>query len=93
MGKVFSLPQLLLWTASAGFLGVFYMPPLRRHMLVTQNLSFPSGTAAAVVITSLHAAKSEGMHKARVLLLCMAAGCVYALMAFALPVRDAANDV
>jgi uncharacterized oligopeptide transporter (OPT) family protein len=38
---------------SAGFLGVFYMIPLRRHMIVNQNLPFPSGTATAVLIDEM----------------------------------------
>ncbi len=50
LGHTFTFTQLLLWTASAGFLGVFYMPPLRHHMIVKQALVFPSGTATAYVV-------------------------------------------
>ncbi len=53
LGHTFTFTQLLLWTASAGFLGVFYMPPLRHHMIVKQALVFPSGTATAYVVAPL----------------------------------------
>ena len=87
LGKTFTFGQLLLWTMSAGFLGVFYMPPMRKHMIVKQNLPFPSGTATAIVIARLHEAKSDGIRRARSLIIASSAAFIYVLIAYFIPVR------
>eukprot|EP00500_Bicosoecida_sp_ms1_P002481 CAMPEP_0203807002 /NCGR_PEP_ID=MMETSP0115-20131106/820_1 /ASSEMBLY_ACC=CAM_ASM_000227 /TAXON_ID=33651 /ORGANISM="Bicosoecid sp, Strain ms1" /LENGTH=768 /DNA_ID=CAMNT_0050715669 /DNA_START=41 /DNA_END=2343 /DNA_ORIENTATION=- len=85
LGKTFSLGQLILWTLSAGLLGVWLMPALRDHMVIQQELAFPSGTATAVVISKLHAAKTEGFAQAKALLYSMAAAFSYVILTYFVP--------
>lgn len=86
LGKEFTMLQLFLWTLSAGLLGVWLMPALRYHMIIQQELPFPSGTATAVVISKLHAAKKEGFAQAKALLYSMAASFVYVIVTYFIPV-------
>jgi uncharacterized oligopeptide transporter (OPT) family protein len=58
----FSPGQLLLWSTALAFFGVFMAVPLREQTIVREKLKFPSGTATASVIATLHGAtmKEEG---------------------------------
>ena len=51
-----SFGQLLLWSLSLAFIGVFCAVPLRTQTIIKEKLTFPSGTATANVIRTLHGA-------------------------------------
>ncbi|KAK9840796.1 hypothetical protein WJX81_005265 [Elliptochloris bilobata] len=51
---VLGVGQLLLWSFSLAFLGLFIAVPLRTQTILRENLRFPSGTATAKVIRTLH---------------------------------------
>ena len=52
---VLSYGQLVLWSLALAFLGVFCAVPLRTQTILKEKLRFPSGTATANVIRTLHA--------------------------------------
>jgi uncharacterized oligopeptide transporter (OPT) family protein len=69
---------------------------MRKHMIIKQNLPFPSGTATAVVLVRLHEARRDGMRRARSLLISMVASGVFIVLTFFVPVGpvvDAASVV
>ncbi|KAL5634620.1 hypothetical protein ACGC1H_002609 [Rhizoctonia solani] len=45
----------ILWGCAVALFGVFLAPPLRRQMIIKEELIFPSGTATAQLISVLHA--------------------------------------
>lgn len=51
---VLSFRALLAWSCAVAFFGVFLAVPLRRQVIVREQLVFPSGTATAQVIGVLH---------------------------------------
>ncbi|KAI0084123.1 oligopeptide transporter [Irpex rosettiformis] len=42
------------WSCAVAFFGVFLSPPLRKQVIVEEQLAFPSGTATAQLISVLH---------------------------------------
>ncbi|KAH7915658.1 OPT oligopeptide transporter protein-domain-containing protein [Hygrophoropsis aurantiaca] len=42
------------WSCSIAFFGVFLSPPIRKQVIVEEQLAFPSGTATAQLISVLH---------------------------------------
>ncbi|KAK7033176.1 OPT oligopeptide transporter protein-domain-containing protein [Favolaschia claudopus] len=42
------------WSCSIAFFGVFLSPPIRKQVIVHEQLAFPSGTATAQLIAVLH---------------------------------------
>jgi uncharacterized oligopeptide transporter (OPT) family protein len=46
--------QLLAWCSALAFFGVFVAVPLRHQTIIREKLRFPSGTATASVIRTLH---------------------------------------
>ena len=52
---ILSYGQLVLWSLALAFLGVFCAVPLRTQTILKEKLRFPSGTATANVIKTLHA--------------------------------------
>ncbi|ELU41033.1 oligopeptide transporter [Rhizoctonia solani AG-1 IA] len=44
----------ILWGCAVALFGVFLAPPLRRQMIIKEELVFPSGTATAQLISVLH---------------------------------------
>ncbi|KAF8806996.1 OPT superfamily oligopeptide transporter [Phlegmacium glaucopus] len=42
------------WSCSVAFFGVFLSPPIRKQVIIEEQLSFPSGTATAHLISVLH---------------------------------------
>ncbi|KAI0270324.1 OPT oligopeptide transporter protein-domain-containing protein [Russula aff. rugulosa BPL654] len=42
------------WSCAIAYFGVFMSPPIRKRMIVEEELAFPSGTATAKVISVLH---------------------------------------
>ncbi len=65
---------LFFWTAFLALLGVAIAVPMKRQMINREQLTFPSGIAAAETLRSLHAAGAESMLKARALFRAMGAG-------------------
>jgi uncharacterized oligopeptide transporter (OPT) family protein len=60
--------QVFLWTTALPILGVFYAFPLKKRFINDEQLPFPEGYAAGVVMEDLHAATgAEGLFKAKVL--------------------------
>jgi uncharacterized oligopeptide transporter (OPT) family protein len=51
---VLSTLQLLGWCTALAFFGVFCAVPLRHQTIIKEQLTFPSGTATASVIRTLH---------------------------------------
>jgi putative OPT family oligopeptide transporter len=60
-GNSLSYAPLALWVLSVGMLGVLVAIAVRRQMLVTENLPFPSGVATAETLKQLHAKGSDAM--------------------------------
>ncbi|KAF4597306.1 hypothetical protein EYR40_007758 [Pleurotus pulmonarius] len=42
------------WSCSVAFFGVFLSPPIRKQVIIEEQLAFPSGTATAQLISVLH---------------------------------------
>lgn len=76
--------SLIAWFASIAALGVFAAIPIKRQLINKDGLAFPTGTATAETIDSLHSAAAGGGSQ-KALALAVAAG-VGALVAIA---RDA----
>jgi len=90
-GVIFTLPVLFLWELSPGFwpifplamfgglLGVLFMIPLRRFLIVREHgrLPYPEGTACAEVIV----ASQAGGHQAKLLFGGMGLGALYMALA------------
>lgn len=49
-----SMMNLIIWSAGVAFFGVFFAVPLRKQVIIKEQLKFPSGTATAEMITILH---------------------------------------
>ncbi len=69
--------DLLLWSTALAFFGACFAPPLRQQTIVREQLPFPSGSATAYVIKTLHAQQGGGGHAFRV---CMVCGCDVCVM-------------
>lgn len=52
-GTSFTLGQLLVWSCSLAFFGIFFAVPLRKQVIVKEKLRFPSGSATAILIAVL----------------------------------------
>jgi OPT family oligopeptide transporter len=66
-GKNMPFWTLFWWTAFLALLGVCMAVPMKRQMINHEQLTFPSGLAAAETLRSLHAAGDEAMRKAKAL--------------------------
>ncbi|KAI9070121.1 hypothetical protein FKP32DRAFT_1670650, partial [Trametes sanguinea] len=42
------------WSCAVAFFGVFLSPPLRKQVIIEEQLAFPSGTATGQLISVLH---------------------------------------
>ncbi|MBI5838382.1 MAG: OPT/YSL family transporter [Candidatus Eisenbacteria bacterium] len=60
---------LIPWIVTIAMMGVFLAVPSKRQMINIEQLPFPTGTAAAATLRSLHAKGSEGGEQARALIL------------------------
>jgi len=58
---------LIPWVAVISFLGVFLAVPAKRQMINIEQLPYPSGTAAAVTLRTLHAKGGEAALQAKAL--------------------------
>ena len=85
LGTTLSWGELVLWGTAVGFLGVFYAVPLRNQMVVLEKLRFPTGTATANTIQSMHADGAEAVRQAKVLLKFGVASGLFALGAYFIP--------
>jgi len=64
-GARIPMDVLYLWTFFLAALGVFIAIPMKRQMINQEELKFPSGTAAAETLKSLHAKGKDSSDKAR----------------------------
>src|SRR5690348_3582699 len=67
LGQAVPAPVVALWALALGALGAALALPLRRKLVVEEQLPFPSGLATAEVISALHG-RREGLGRARALL-------------------------
>ncbi|KAL5525508.1 hypothetical protein ACEPAG_6844 [Sanghuangporus baumii] len=54
----------ILWSCAVAFFGVFLSPPLRKQVIIEEQLAFPSGTATAQLISVLHDIPPPGTSRA-----------------------------
>jgi uncharacterized oligopeptide transporter (OPT) family protein len=67
-GKVIPAWQVIPWIVAIAILGVLYAFPLKRRFVNDEQLPFPEGYAAGVVMDSIHTGSgAEGLLKARIL--------------------------
>lgn len=64
-GQHMSWGVLSIWTFFLAALGVFMAIPMKRQMINVEQLTFPSGVAAAETLRSLHSHGGEAVAKAR----------------------------
>jgi len=80
-GKPIPPWQVVLWMAGLSVLGVLFAFPLKKRFINDEQLPFPEGYAAGVVMDNLHASGgAEGLFKAKVLGLGAAASAVLQLL-------------
>ena len=68
------------WVLLTALLGVFLAIPMKRQMINSEQLPFPSGIAAAETLRSLYAKGEESVLKARALIDALLAGVVVAFV-------------
>ena len=71
---------LIPWLAVVAWLGVFLAVPTKRQLINIEQLKFPSGTAAATTLRSLHGAGHEAARQARALFSALGLGAVITWM-------------
>lgn len=54
------LVPMILWLATIAALGVFVAVPIKRQLINNEGLAFPTGTATAETIRSIHGGTAEG---------------------------------
>lgn len=57
---IFSPGTLIVWTLALAFIGTFMAVPLRTQTIIREQLKFPTGTATANVIATLHGQNKPG---------------------------------
>ncbi|MBI4623924.1 MAG: OPT/YSL family transporter, partial [Verrucomicrobia bacterium] len=78
---VIPMTTTLVWVIAISLLGVLFAFPLKRRFINDEQHPFPEGRAAGIVMDALHSGNaSEGMFKARVLLIAGALSAVAKLM-------------
>ncbi|KAI8907523.1 OPT oligopeptide transporter [Powellomyces hirtus] len=79
--------RLILLTLISAYYGLFFAIPLRKYFVIKQKLVFPSPTASAYTIRSLHSLKggAEGMQKAYVMLGSFAFAIVWVVVQYFAP--------
>jgi uncharacterized oligopeptide transporter (OPT) family protein len=68
------------WVGLTALLGVFLAIPMKRQMINSEQLAFPSGIAAAETLRSLYAEGQEAVLKARALIAALFTGAVSAML-------------
>src|SRR5690606_18960917 len=71
--------EMMTWLCAVSILGVFMAVPLKRQLINIDKLPFPSGTATAETLRSMHTAGKEALAKAKALLWAAIGGAVLAL--------------
>ncbi|WP_373049549.1 OPT family oligopeptide transporter [Vulgatibacter sp.] len=71
--------EMMLWLGAVSILGVFMAVPLKRQLINIDKLPFPTGTATAETLRSMHTAGLEAMQKAKSLLWAAVGGAIVAL--------------
>ena len=67
-GKMIPWQQMMIWLILLGVLGVLFAFPLKKRFINDEQLPFPEGYAAGVVMDNLHTGEgAEGMFKAKLL--------------------------
>ena len=67
-GRMIPWQQMMIWLIVLGVLGVLFAFPLKKRFINDEQLPFPEGWAAGVVMDNLHAGEGEeGMFKAKLL--------------------------
>lgn len=83
-GSLPTAPWLVLWFSVIAALGVFAAIPIKRQLINIEALPFPTGTATAETLRSLHVAQgegsAEGKSKARFLFGAAGIGAVVAVL-------------
>jgi OPT family oligopeptide transporter len=69
-----------IWVFLVALLGVLLAVPMKRQMINTEQLTFPSGIAAAETLRSLYAADRESVQKARALLVSLGTGAAVGIL-------------
>ena len=62
-----STPALILWFGTIAALGVFVAIPIKRQLINKEGVAFPTGTATALAIKTLHSPAGHGARQARAL--------------------------
>ncbi|KAJ9085043.1 hypothetical protein DSO57_1017734 [Entomophthora muscae] len=76
-----------LWTVAAAFYGMCFAVPLRRYYIIKQKLVFPSATAAALTIRSLHTCDNEdSKRQTRWIIWSFLLSTVYKIISYFVPV-------
>jgi OPT family oligopeptide transporter len=73
-GETLTWWQLMTWNGAVASLGLFMAIPLKRQLINVDKLPFPTGTATAETIRSLHSTGTDAMHQARALFGCALVG-------------------
>ncbi|THH08926.1 hypothetical protein EW145_g2371 [Phellinidium pouzarii] len=60
---VLSWSKAVLWSCAVAFFGVFLSPPIRKQVIIEEELAFPSGTATAQLISVLHDVPPPGTRR------------------------------
>ncbi len=67
-GKVIPMTHTIVWMISLSLLGVLFAFPLKKRFINDEQMPFPEGRAAALVMDNLHSGKGEeGLFKAKIL--------------------------
>ena len=62
-----STPALIVWFATIAGLGVFVAIPIKRQLINKEGVAFPTGTATALAIKTLHSPTGDGARQAKAL--------------------------
>ena len=76
MGHVYPAWALIVWGIALGVIGIFIAASLRRKLIVTDALPFPTGAATAEVIETIASARTVALNRARLLLVSALAAAV-----------------
>ncbi len=66
--QVVPLWQTFWWIVSLSILGVLFAFPLKKRFINDEQMPFPEGRAAGIVLDNLHADSSDGIFKAKLLM-------------------------
>jgi OPT family oligopeptide transporter len=66
--------QMMGWLTCVATLGCFMAVPLKRQLIDVDKLTFPTGTATAETLRSLHSTGAKAMQQAKTLVLCALVG-------------------